>query len=603
VKRYYSILLNLTGGFLRTTLVFETIFLILVLFSFISCEYYPTGTNYVDVTPTYSNPTIILPEVNSMFEVRGTVDINYDLATDGVIFNRIDFYIDSEYICSSDNSSSFLVFHSHYYADGIHTFSIKSILYSSSGSLAANFHLEGYLREQSWTMIIWNAPLEQLDITEVYEYNGRVKINWEPYDGLLFEKYQLRLHGANERNIDFFEQTTTSYIDSIFANGVFWGDVVIYAHNENKDGDGFTLIDYQPQNISFFIEEDNCPKLEWNECIYYANCTGYKIYNSVYEINTITSHEITSWIDDSNPIVFGEIRNYYVIAMNSDYQVYDEFNSQNLKQTHLGSSFTDWYSDIIFNPNGYVYVTNDSIQVFDANSMDLINETFYPDYYTTLGLRFVESSNELFLASWDEIRVLYPNSGTLMEVIHIDYLLSNLINPIMYEFAVSENRFLVRIFSQSTLTGYVIDRNTGDIINVPELLSHVEISSDGNYGLDNSHLYHIDNDNVSIVCDLESEDTHMFQNNEAFVTISGSDILVRRMDDLQTVCNFQTEFALDWIKIAPDTEYLYGSVDGIFQVYDLDTGVLVSQMQVYPNYRYDLYNNTMFSASGLFMEN
>ena len=235
--------------------------------------------------------------------------------------------------------------------------------------------------------------------------------------------------------------------------------------------------------------------------------------------------------------------------------------------------------------------------------MDLINETFYPDYYTTLGLRFVESSNELFLASWDEIRVLYPNSGTLMEVIHIDYLLSNLINPIMYEFAVSENRFLVRIFSQSTLTGYVIDRNTGDIINVPELLSHVEISSDGNYGLDNSHLYHIDNDNVSIVCDLESEDTHMFQNNEAFVTISGSDILVRRMDDLQTVCNFQTEFALDWIKIAPDTEYLYGSVDGIFQVYDLDTGVLVSQMQVYPNYRYDLYNNTMFSASGLFMEN
>jgi hypothetical protein len=67
------------------------------------------------------------------------------------------------------------------------------------------------------------------------------------------------------------------------------------------------------------------------------------------------------------------------------------------------------------------------------------------------------------------------------------------------------------------------------------------------------------------------------------------------------VSNFSTDFELEWLNIAPDTEYLYGNIDGVFQVYDLDTGVIISELQVNSNRRYDLYNNIMYCSSGVFM--
>ncbi len=326
-------------------------------------------------------------------------------------------------------------------------------------------------------MVICNASLGPIDVIEVCEHDGRVKISWEPYDGMFFEKYQLRLHGANPRNIDIFEKNSTCYIDSIFANGAIWGDVVIYAHgDENHYGDSASLTDYQPKNLICTTNEFNQPILNWDECIYYANSAGYKIHRVYTELHTINSNDITAWIDEDHPLVFGEIRSYYVKAVNSDNQVYEYFDDQYLSKAYLGSIFTKYYSDIIFSNNGNTYVVNDSIRIFDANTMELLNARYHQTN-SSLGIRYVESSNELFWANANYVREIDPTTLFNIENTHIDDLLPGVENPNMYEFQVTENRFFIVASSQGTLSCYVINRNNGSYFNV------LEIGLTFNYGL------------------------------------------------------------------------------------------------------------------------
>jgi hypothetical protein len=188
-----------------------------------------------------------------------------------------------------------------------------------------------------------------------------------------------------------------------------------------------------------------------------------------------------------------------------------------------------------------------------------------------------------------------------MEILNMGDLLPTPYNQIRY-FAASEENFFISGMFDSELQGFLIDIDTQAVISIPEASNNLEITSDGNYGMDSNYLYHFSGSTVEHIYELDYEDIHLFRNDQEFVIISGTDVHIRNISDHETVINFQTEYPFCHAVINDSEDILYGTYLNYFQVYELNTGTLLWGKYVAQPQRYHFLGNKIFSNNGLYME-
>lgn len=172
------------------------IFLISILIS--SCSYEPTDTNYVDVDPDFE-PAImnfyVEPDADTLI-VDYDIKFRYNSGEE----NKPDwvrFFLDSNQVFESSDHSDYFNLRKENFNDGeFHEVMMIALKGSGTESLADIMGLEGTAYVRKW-QVQYNDNLKIPQITNIYEENGSLRIEWEQCDNPMFRDYRLHRYFPN----------------------------------------------------------------------------------------------------------------------------------------------------------------------------------------------------------------------------------------------------------------------------------------------------------------------------------------------------------------------------------------------------------------------
>lgn len=132
--------------------------LIIIFFSVItltSCDYKPTGSNYVEKTMIEGEVNWISPALDESFTVHDYLIIPYHVELENLEFESITFYVGNTVVAEKYNNQGQIRIESEDFPSGTHTLEANLITEGTSNCLANMLNMEFYQ-----TIIHWNINIQ-----------------------------------------------------------------------------------------------------------------------------------------------------------------------------------------------------------------------------------------------------------------------------------------------------------------------------------------------------------------------------------------------------------------------------------------------------------
>lgn len=589
----------------KNMLKINLFFILFILFGLIGCEYKPTGTNFVEKELLDGDINWFLPALDEEFLIYDYLDIPYNFALDNLDLEKITFNLGSSRVAQSfTNQGSFRINASDF-PDGNYILEARLRTESTSNSLADYLDNEQYLTTLQWPVIIDNSPLPQVQITSIERFEGKLKICWEQYEGILFENYKLRI--GND-DIYLYDQFNSCYIDTLFCGGNIECRVMLYAHDDCMYSDIVEYTDWQPENIAYTFDEDNKLILNWDPG-YYESISSYiigsSLGSSLFYVGETTSAADNSWLDQERSLKFGRSFNYCVTTKNilniNDFPDWQEMDSaENVIEVFQGQNLGKSFSNMTYNENGYFYTSsNYSISCFDLATKNEIAEIEY-DHASTI-VNYEHQSNSLFYTQDNDITQLEPLSLEELECWEGSALFSEGFN--ISDFAASENRLVVSGgVGYPNYGGYIIDLPECDVRYLGNLDEDLTISPDGAYVADNNQLWMITETDEEIIADLNNYTFNKILSNEQILLITGYEAEIRNLSDFNLIRTFAVNGSGLMYHLSQDKQFIYKSSFNILEIIRVSDGEVILELDVCNGIDYYYLDNTVFSPAGYYLE-
>jgi len=366
--------------------------------------------------------------------------------------------------------------------------------------------------------------------------------------------------------------------------------------------------------VSYSIDNDGYPVVQWSKTAYPADCRGYRIFNVFpgvkKEVATIPTVDQTTYT--LNDVPFPGESKVYVSSVpkgppayyNDDLAI-NEYS--NLDTVAAGiPSFTYWY---FYSPVGDDFFTVDH-EVITGYSVSTLAITHQIPAPVALYCTNVSPNNKYLLS------YAFANGGFKYIFYHIPsktltYVPANLVDPslnMVEDLAISDNGIGVIGFQNSDAVLY--DFNNNKILSVLQFFDNPapEVSPNGDYffikdGL--LHLYKNDNGTVTEIWHSEYFDDYYIYysflpwDGGKAVIITGKVCSVKNSSDWTLVSSFPVDFVS-----FSNADFNRGTIMGgngqYIQIVDFNSGSILKAF--YPNSAYSGYVrhsvNNLFSGLG-----
>lgn len=255
-----------------------------------SCEYPLKDDYFQDIsTRDSANISVSLNGIESGFILEGHKTFTYIASTGGLQIIYVNVFIDDQLYKSFPGPTGLFELWSEQQPFGEHQLSIVVTTHSGTGSLADMLEAEGFIYTESWNFSVINPAPDPVIITNIFNNNGVLKIEWEKSTDPNFAKYEIFkvIEGGASSYYSLTDQNTTSFEDSAFMGGNV--GYYMYVHRKN----GYATIgptksfSDEPVIISARWIKDCEVELSWPKCK----------YNKAFRSYSLSDNDGNSWPD------------------------------------------------------------------------------------------------------------------------------------------------------------------------------------------------------------------------------------------------------------------------------------------------------------------
>lgn len=259
------------------------IYLLFLIFIFAACEYEPGGVYEVDVEPVTEAPDIT---VNLNFSsdtiyipVSGYTTFNYSTPDSKVRFAL--FKLNNSQLSKIESTSGTFTFNfnSTQYQKGIpYQLTLELFRGTGSGSLADKLNAEGFLYSKSFVLVFEDEAAMAPQIIRVIPENGSLKVEWEKFKGVGFQRYHVFNSVFYKMAIIEDQNKTFMYDESYIGyNGEYY--IVTETDNNTFTSRHYSYEEGLPEAVAKKID-DLSIEITWGKSKFENNIHGYRIFES-----------------------------------------------------------------------------------------------------------------------------------------------------------------------------------------------------------------------------------------------------------------------------------------------------------------------------------
>jgi hypothetical protein len=181
----------------------KNILLLTTIVLFVACEYVPSDSNFVGLTPPedYISNQISLNEIplsDTICMYKNTsISIKIKSPND---LQEVVVLLDGAKYLSLENKSLNFDIDPNQLREGVHTLTVSAVFTSQTGSLAEKMGLENYMGELSWHLNVVHNPQDHFMLGHRINEEGFVEIYWKNVvPDSVFEKYTVHIR-INSKN-------------------------------------------------------------------------------------------------------------------------------------------------------------------------------------------------------------------------------------------------------------------------------------------------------------------------------------------------------------------------------------------------------------------
>ena len=337
-----------------------------------SCEFQPNSENFIEITPPDTTRTIQINlsplETQYIFTVPTLV--NYDLNTFDLSVYNVEFFIGDQSIHSGTEAVGYFTFDPEPWGIGTQTLTMVVTTNTNTGSLADLMGAEGLLFQNSWSVLLDGGSPAPVEITDIFNDDGMLKIEWEEYERINFQKYIVYKNFSNkewegEKHIlaEITDPETTEFYDASYIGdtATYW--VEIYASNKKATSQQKQFM-YATTPMDTVWVNNSSAKFIWRKNPFYRAIKKVALTTPDYypqpDIELFSTENTSDTICIAEGLKFGSEKNYTLtVYPKSDIQIYQD--NQNLRSTvsfGIGKSLPR-FENVIGSPqNNYFYLMN-----------------------------------------------------------------------------------------------------------------------------------------------------------------------------------------------------------------------------------------------------
>jgi hypothetical protein len=286
------------------------------------CEYHTDKVYFQDVSiPDSAGINIVLDPADTVYYLSEDKGFIYHANSENRKVYNVRVFVDTVKVADINDSIGFFKLNVDDYIEGLHTLTIIATTSTGSGSLADLLGSEGFVFSHSWDLIVNKLAPNAVQITNIFNENGVLRIEWGIFHKDHFQRYDVT---KSEFDANGYQHVTTiasinqqniNYCyDRSFAGGTASYEVRVvapYSNSGTSDPRGFT--DNYILHTQWIAED--LVKLDWEKCRYPGAFKEYRIYQDnqlVYSSNNIDSISFSKHIG-----IVGENSKYKMVIVGS----------------------------------------------------------------------------------------------------------------------------------------------------------------------------------------------------------------------------------------------------------------------------------------------
>lgn len=296
-----------------------------------SCEYQPKDDFFSDVSVRDSaNISVDLDTTSPFFDLRDKTLFSFHVQTGDLKLLSVRVFVDDLELMNYSAVSGVFQLDNMSYSNGEHKLDVVVTTHSGTGSLADLLNAEGFIFTRSWNFFVDNAAPNPVNITSIFNDNGLLKIEWDQYTRINFQKYEVFkvLNNGSDLSLGIISSADHNFFyDSAFIGGTVSYKVRVFSLQERAaEGTVTTFADEIPV-ISARSLKGSLVELSWNKCRYNKAFKNYTISPYGKPTQTISDVNTTSIAGDYG--ILGETVKFW-LATNAQIPTFNSYVFSNI---------------------------------------------------------------------------------------------------------------------------------------------------------------------------------------------------------------------------------------------------------------------------------
>ena len=386
----------------------------------VGCEYQSDKEFFRNVEPTDSaSVNVVLNPSDSVIYLAGVRGFSYLAVTDSLKCYNVSVFVDTTLISDKDTEYGYFNLDANDYVDGNYVLTIVATTSSGSGSLADILGAEGFLFAFTWDLIVDKSPPTAVQITDIYNDDGILRIEWEKYDKGNFGWYEVIKTVFSSTGIpssksigDVLNINQNYFLDDTYLGGKVQYQVrVLNPRYISATSAAKTFIDDTLSLHAEWLEEDKV-KLTWTKIKYHKALKKLNIYQNGMTVFSTNSADTNFFI--GNIGIFGD-KTLYKLAI-FDQKATDWAKIYAEVRHSIGIPMLIHKTFIKNNVNATVYLAQDTrLYRYNTDTRKLEDSVSFTYAYTNFA---VSPNNDILIAS-DPARKINPNNLSISEPLDV----------------------------------------------------------------------------------------------------------------------------------------------------------------------------------------
>jgi hypothetical protein len=412
--------LNICCNYSKLNIVF-----ILLAYLLSACTYEPTGSHFEEIEVEEPIAFITFDKYQDTLKLFGDVFLQPIVDIGSRRLTSVIYKFDDEVLKTLTQIEQ-LRLKTFEFSNGNHKFTIEIIANSGTGSLADNYGVEKVLFKKDWLVIIDNSEMKPSKITNVFPYNGNLKIEWEKNDQIHFSSYMLYIFDSYNNDLVFENRNKTSWIDEDYIGGKREFKIMVNGYGSGGAGPTY----YYSRNDSLRFHEVDLNEgrviLTWNKNPFFNSFYSYtinKLSNNNFESpNLWESNEINDTIYIDEAPLFGKSYKYFLNTVSRK-----GFSNTVELMCEFGNTMPEFNSIKIIPENNSIYLlTYTKFLRLDWNTFEIQAEfDFSSGEFSNMRYSISNDGSYFYIASNTKIFSLNPFSLQIKSVVELEDILDS----------------------------------------------------------------------------------------------------------------------------------------------------------------------------------